>query len=286
MNISRRHHYLPEFYLKGFTNSQGLFAVYSVPKNRIKRNLQPPSSHFFVKDRNSMRLNGAMTDIPERAYSIVDNRMAGIFQKLQACQGVPKLSVHEMTGLYHFLSNLFWRNPAADAQFEKTVDLSNVRNLFSQTFRQASTGLPEPVLDDKDLISLMRPLAGTISIEKSKAQNFRDWGILYNPKGVFICSDRPFIARDTSNIFGSDFIVPLTKHHLLIKTAQPIPRVPPIIAYFIQLALVQQAKDYCASPDRELIQAILDDPSYYTMELLRDAIFGFIASNRPVVQDK
>src|ERR1700761_8388157 len=127
MNRSRRHHFLPEFYLKGFTNTQGKFAVYDVQRGSIKKNWYAPKSHFFVFDHNSMEINGFLTDVPEQAFSIIDSRMSAVFNKLQGYPGVPKLTVDEMVGLWYFLSNLFWRNPENDSRFEKTVDIAAAR---------------------------------------------------------------------------------------------------------------------------------------------------------------
>lgn len=283
MNISHRHHFLPEFYLKGFTNEQGFFVVYNGQKKRIKKGWHSPKSHFFDEDRNSIELNGVPVDIPEQAYSILDNRMADIFKKIQDCRGVPKLTVHEMTGLYYFLSNLFWRSPENDARYEKAVDVVGARNLFnelnSQT-RQMISGFPELALTDKDLINFMRPLAGTQYLENSKGQNFKEWGILYSPNGQFICSDRPFLALDRNDIFNSSFVVPLTKYHLLIKSSKPILTVPAKVVLAIQLALVQQAEEFCAGPDKELFKAIMNDRSYYSIEFLKDVIFGYLSEGQ------
>jgi len=267
MNISHRHHFLPEFYLKGFTNETGFFAIYNVQKKRIKKGWHPPSSHFFKRDRNTIELNGLQVDIPEKAYSILDNRMSEIFGKIQGCQGVPKLTVHEMIGLYYFLSNLFWRNPDNDSRFEKTIDVVEARNTFSSLTRQLIPDFTEFHLTDKDLINFMRPLAGTQYLENSKGQDFKEWRILYSPNGQFICSDRPLIALDRNDIFNSPFVVPLTKYHLLIKSSKPILTVPAKVIVAIQLALVQHAEEFCAGPDKELFKAITNDPSYYSIEL-------------------
>lgn len=265
MNISRKHHILPEFYLKGFTNEKEQLAIFKAKERRIKKGWHSPSSHFFVNDRNTVQFNGIMLDVPEQAFSMLDGRMALIFKKIQECHGVPKLSVHEMTGIYYFLSNLFWRSPDADGQFEKAVNIQAVRSLFSS-----------PVMSDKDLINFIRPMAGTWCVEQSGTQNFKDWKIVYNPNGAFVCSDRPFMARVKKDIFGSDFIVPLTKHHLLIKCACSFTHIPAQFLLFVQCLLIQQAREYCAAADKQLFEAMLNDPSYYSIEFFRDMIFEFI----------
>jgi hypothetical protein len=279
MRTSHRHHFLPEFYLKGFTNAQGMFAVYNVQKRSIKKGWHAPKSHFYVPDHNSMKVNGILMDIPEQAFSIMDHRMSVIFQKLQGCAGVPKMTVDEMVGLWYFLSNLFWRNPGNDVRFEKTLDIAEARSqlfiLNTQTQREV-VGLPNLSLSDEDVIRFMRPLAGSQSVQKSKGQNFRHWKILYWPTGQFICGDRPFVAQDDNNPLESSFVVPLTKHHLLIKCSVNQASIPAQVIYCIQLALIQQANEFCASPDKALFDARIKDPSFYSIEFLKDNIFGFL----------
>ncbi len=68
MSISQKHHYLPEFYLKGFTNEAGQFSIYDYEQKRIKKNLFYPSTHFF-DNRNLVDVEGEITDVPEKLYS-------------------------------------------------------------------------------------------------------------------------------------------------------------------------------------------------------------------------
>jgi len=282
MSTSHRHHFLPEFYLKGFTNAQGMFAVYNAQKQSIKKNWHSPKSHFFVPDHNSMEVNGLSTDVPEQAFSIIDRRMSVIFQKLHGYAGVPKLTVSEMVGLWYFLSNLFWRNPGNDTKFEKDLDIIKARtqvSLFSAETRREIAGFPDLTFSDKDLIRFMRPLAGSQSVQKSAGQNFRHWKILYSSSGQFICGDRPFIAQDENNLFESSFVVPLTKHHLLIKCPYNHSSIPAQVIQCILLALIQQANEFCAGPDKALFEARIKDPSYYSIEFLKDIIFGFLLDN-------
>ena len=37
-NISSRHHYIPQFYLRGFTNESGNFKIYDVQQKRFIKN--------------------------------------------------------------------------------------------------------------------------------------------------------------------------------------------------------------------------------------------------------
>ena len=81
---SWRHHYIPEFYLDGFTSEKGKFKIYDVKAKRFKKNGQDywPRSHFFEKNGNSWMSENYISDKQEIKYSIIENRVAEIFQKI------------------------------------------------------------------------------------------------------------------------------------------------------------------------------------------------------------
>ena len=57
MSISKNHHYLPEFYLKGFVNETGRFSIFNCINNRLEYNSFYPSQYFYIKHRNIGILN-------------------------------------------------------------------------------------------------------------------------------------------------------------------------------------------------------------------------------------
>ena len=51
---SKRHHYLPRYYLKGFTNSDNRFFVYDKEEERIF--VSSPGAAFFENNLNTVTL--------------------------------------------------------------------------------------------------------------------------------------------------------------------------------------------------------------------------------------
>jgi hypothetical protein len=49
-----KHHYLPQFYLRGFTNGERLFMIYLVKEQRFKQN-----GKLFLPDDNTIITDGA-----------------------------------------------------------------------------------------------------------------------------------------------------------------------------------------------------------------------------------
>ncbi len=153
-----------------------MFAVYNVQKRSIKIGWHAPKSHFYVPDHNSMKVNGILMDIPEQAFSVMDHRMSVIFQKLQGCAGVPKMTVDEMVGLWYFLSNLFWRSPGNDVRFEKTLDIAEARSQLSilNTANATRGGRPpEPIAIRRRCHPFHAPTSWVSICSESEGQNFR-----------------------------------------------------------------------------------------------------------------
>jgi hypothetical protein len=287
MNISIDHHILPKFYLSGFTNSEGKLAIFDHLRKRSK-GFYSPSTHFFEKGRNWVELNGKNTDIPEKLYSRIDSETARIFKKIQSCLGVPKLSAYEMNGLQFFLSTLFWRNPQSDAHYNAIYKNTRFIKRFlsaidPKTGDLMTKGLPESILKDDNIVQkLFRPLAGPMSFEFSD-QDYKNWKISYSASGDLICSDNPFffVKPPKQDIFDAEFIFPLTKNHLLIKVfkfREPND-LPGYIVGLIQLALFSQAKKYSACPTKETLNILSKVPENYSLDFLRDQIFGTLSLN-------
>ena len=118
MPLSQKHHYLPRFYLKGFTNEEGFFYKYDHNYGRIdKRQIHP--NNIFYDDRNLVDVNGAISDIPEQMYSQVDNRHADLFARINNQQTSPLfLGWEDKLLLLEFIITTFWRLPSSDTLYQ------------------------------------------------------------------------------------------------------------------------------------------------------------------------
>ena len=83
MNISSRHHYLPVFYLKGFTDADGKFFVFNKEINAVDVRERSPKSVFFEKDRNTVMTGDESNDFLEQIYSKLDSDLAPAFKRFQ-----------------------------------------------------------------------------------------------------------------------------------------------------------------------------------------------------------
>jgi len=118
-----KHHYLPQFYLKGFTNENGQFMIYLLKEGVFKKDGKffSPASHFFLPDDNIVTIEGVEDDFLEKNYSRVETMVAKVFEKIKAVDSnfdmtetdIPLLQyfVAELFGTYHHIAGLLKKLP-------------------------------------------------------------------------------------------------------------------------------------------------------------------------------
>lgn len=79
---SHKHHYLPVFYLKGFTNQENQFFVFDKLYESIK--IKYPTNSFFEIDRNTATIGDKRSSLLEEIYQNLENASAPHFEKLKS----------------------------------------------------------------------------------------------------------------------------------------------------------------------------------------------------------
>lgn len=67
MNQSQKHHSLPVFYLKGFTEKNGQFKIFNVQRKEFKQKGKyfSPSTHFYILKDNTITTDFGEDDFME-----------------------------------------------------------------------------------------------------------------------------------------------------------------------------------------------------------------------------
>jgi hypothetical protein len=283
-NISSRHHYLPVFYLKGFTDSNNKFYIYNSKWERIEQG--SPKMYFYEKDRNTIEINNEKSDFPEESYSDIDNRHARLFQVLQSAKSVPAINVDQMVLLEEFISHVFWRIPRYDEYYKEQLKSNPV---FTMAFKilDVKTGLEvnndftERIKNSEAFSKAMRPvIAGLSMMAKANNKDLKNWRITYSHKDIHLCCDNPIIFKNNNpkDIFNSDFIFPLTKNHLLVKTLQTVETeiLPPEFVMKTHILLFLQNESFCCGIDKTYLTAIKEISKAFNYSTLKDELFSYL----------
>jgi hypothetical protein len=103
-NPSKKHHYLPRHYLKGFTGADGTFFVYDKQADKIFS--ATPNNSFFENDLNTITFpGGERSDFLENAYSYLENGCWQSFDRIRSSDGKTPVDNADMVNLLVFLSS-------------------------------------------------------------------------------------------------------------------------------------------------------------------------------------
>jgi len=187
--------------------------------------------------------------------------------------------------LQEFVSNLFWRIPKNDELFLQEFK-SNP--LFNKSFKfigkntgvEVNNDITEKIKNSKEFIQSLRPTVSSFSFMVNKKDDIQNWKLSYTPGYFNICSDNPFIIKDENakDIFNTEFILPLTKNHLLIRTFSNIEEtsLKPLFGFIVNLAIFKQGELYCASANRDLLNTYSSSSKKDDIIKLKNYIFGYL----------
>lgn len=262
-NISWRHHYLPVFYLKGFTKNSGLLKIYNVQENRFLKNGKEfsPESFFFEKDANTIIFGDKRNDSIESSYADFDNEMATLIERIHQSDYTTNYSVtdDDMPRINHFVSLMYWRLPHRTNDLVEILKNSDLRSLGLTVTnksgkRQISTedeikNNPEFVKGFKFYNSFMDSIRG--------ANCRTPYSIFENHENFpFLCSDNPVIFESKNpKVYEDDYLFPLSGNRLFIK-ANRRNEFPPYLRMLVDAIVYKQAQKYVSCTDESYIEAL------------------------------
>lgn len=286
---SWRHHYIPQFYLNGFTSPEGKFKIFDVQKNRFIKNGKDfsPEAYFFEKDGNTMEFNGDETDFLEASYARTDNRIAEIFNRINASTAEDKYNVtdHDLATLQHFIGVMYWRIPV---NFDEVKDIVNRKKLkaLGLVLKNKVTDeiIDDPLFEEKlksnpNLFKFMKSHFADISYPElfdCKAPLH----ILPFPPGLpSICSDNPIVCKNpkTFRVYTDDLIFPINSTKLFVRGTWSKDFYSSI-KVAIDLLIFKQAKQYVSCTDERYIDQLhnMFEQKYKSLDSVRAHIFHAI----------
>ncbi len=252
---SSRHHYIPQFLINGFTNSNGLLHIYDKQHDKILTKQRPPKSIFFELDRNTLEINDNLKSsiIEDNIYAGIDNLTSKIIKHYQ----IEKLSniefkIEETGTLLFFLISLFWRIPKTDYAAE---DVMNHSTIISN-----SVDL-EALKNDPAFRKLNR--AGLFKHHVDEIRNHgmkgKKWNNIHqNTNPIYVIGDFPFLSRVQTNEFrkfnDTDILFAVSSTRLYSSTIEILENFKPINSYRYNAAIIHQSVKYVASGDMHTLE--------------------------------
>ena len=266
---SSRHHYLPQFYIKNFTNEDGLLYVYDKENKRLHKQPRPPKSIFFENDRNTVEINGIQSDVMEQIYSGVDTMLSeGLKQVLESNKIEPEHIVNVLT----FASTLKWRIPLYDEEFNVLKSVIPFEKLpIEITIKDGGKSTKEAIehLKNsntfKESMRLIFPM-WLLQNESLLKEVYEHHFINVNDKFGSIIGDVPIIQKPNLNISTMEnFVFPLSKSSTFIfKNGTTKSVNHPVFYINRDIAIFHLSQKYVASASKEHLQKTAE--IYYQVE--------------------
>jgi len=276
---SIKHHYIPQFYLKGFCRNDGKFEVYDKKYGKFNKAPQSPAIVFFEPRRNNIKYQGRTTDIIEKLYSEIEANLAKLFQLIQS--GASQDRILEPAGVHllkTYIAIQFWRLPRLDA----FADSYLARLTIEQVAHHCT--VTNPPLPPEKIHALLKTDVGFRKFYRSfllphatfdlsgRIPDDMEWSILDVEVGSgwanHLCTDTPFIFDDPSSfmLFTAPFIFPLTNSRLLVGRRRTPTSVSfePIISTKISLLSYIQTDRYVVTADKSYLEKLMDFLDLYS----------------------
>ena len=221
--ISRRHHYIPQFHLKGFLNDGGKIYLFDKVTKKISRT--NTKNVLLKKDRNlTVDSNGEKNDLLEKIYSSIEEVSVPVFDEIVKQKHEIKFSHYDKLSLSIYVATLYWRLPTSDEASNRIRNENGFDavpfNLFKKNGTVANNEERKKVLSNENIKKAYRLFLPFASFyDQDYVNQVLKWRFLFNDPGYFLICDNPIIKKNkvkNPNILN-EFIVPLSKDCLLIN---------------------------------------------------------------------
>ena len=139
VNEPRKHHYIPQFYLRNWADSDGRVICYKrVPTGRLVHDQVAPKSTGYEEDLYTLDHlpAGIRQAIETYITADVDDRAAKSLQEMVKTKGVRTLTPEQRLSWSQFIVSLPIRNPEAVADIKETATKSGMEKACEEAKRK------------------------------------------------------------------------------------------------------------------------------------------------------
>ncbi len=275
--FSIRHHYIPIFLIKEFSNKDGLLYIYDKSKDKILDNLRSPKSIFFENERNTVKIDDAKKTslIEDEFYKKLDDTSAKYIKCLQTSKIVPELlSDDNLAQLQFFIINLFWRLPLTDFAAKDLIKRAEINSIGID---------PEELRKDEGWNKIQRMGLYKETIKQMTNSPTKRESIYVKiaefEEDIFVIGDYPLIFKNQlskfTDLVEDDYFIALSSKRILSSSLKPLVKLTKRMSLNYNAAIIDQSKKYIASNNLNLLQVSVD---FY--KVLKEKHIHYFVKNR------
>ena len=288
MSITKRHHYIPEFFIKGFVGDDNMLSVFNKETGIMDNIRKSPKQVFFEWNRNTFKIDGEDNDFVEKLYQFGETKFSETYRKITTKEETSDFNAFEKLHLMYFISELHWRVPNQDKEFLEYIKNLKIKDSILQIRKTNS----EEIVTEEFFSELIKnpPFSETFKIIKAmkdfeeigKEVKIENWKLYYVGKNfpqLNLLSDNPVIVRNSeSNILKSELIFPLSKGKTIYHTnGKTLEEIPAENRMRVDVLAFLQANKFVCGPKAEYLKDIAEYAKFYDtknkIESLKDNIF-------------
>lgn len=267
--MSSKHHYLPQFYLKGFVDSE-CKQLYYCKKEYKKYKSVSTAGIYYKEGLNSIEFGDNFFDLEKEFFFEKDNKYANAFNKLKGCNyDVNEIHLQTKADIIEFVLGLYWRVPGGldnvrkliehDGLFTGDLQLLNRETNHIYTDEEVPNIINDIKTKEFNLKSFM-PIFYDEIIRKHDWNNINNKFTIFEVSQPLIIGDIPFIplkSENKRNKILEEFIIPIDKNHILIY-ANKTPRfLEANFIHLINLYIINGASEKIACSDLSYLKNVM-----------------------------
>lgn len=267
-----KHHYLPQFYLKGFCNEQDKLIVCRTKYKTF--NEFSTASVYYKPGLNDVIIDGnVVAELETEVYKDWDDHYSKDFKRVldKYNKDVDTLSFDDKKSVVEFVLSLYWRVPTSN---QAVIDLIVEDGLLSSTLQLVNeeTGaaycdgdIPEIIEkikccdETKKIFKLIFDTENRLAYEWDKLEERFH---LIETNIALIVGDIPFVPLRTSNKRGKileEFIFPFTANKILVYAdKRHIPMFIETNVHHLFSTCVIESSDRVACNNKEFMKAMVN----------------------------
>jgi len=271
---SKKHHYLPRYYLKGFTDSRNYFFVYDKQKDRILPNALTPDTFFFENNLNTVILpNGTYSDFLEDSYTEFEVQTRGSLDTIRNSNIKTPIQLIDMMHLFLFLLFLHWRLPSNIKYVEelsKKFFVADYKDLNCFTIKNKNGKTASKEIIDKIKNSTAFKKTSKLIIPFAPfydgrwGERLKNWRFLYtgDENNWHLVGDNPIITKGNSDHDPvnclKEFVFPVSGKILLVNIGNPISKdFPPELVLQFNISIIERAQRFVACQNKDFLEALI-----------------------------
>lgn len=263
MPISKRHHYIPQFFIKGFTDDDELLWIYDKKYDKILKDKKSTKSIFFGENINSVTLNNQKFDLIEKFYSGSDNYFAKKICKIRD-ELVDDIETTESSSILDvFILFLFWRRYSNNDTVNETASMliHSLESIINFDKSACNEHLSKDDMDKlkKSILAFSILKDDENKIIENKTGHYK---ILNFKEPFYFISDNPVIfdrlPSSSKSLIESFKIFPISKYRIYLGFSESGYTLTIEQSKLINLILIDQADRYVGSFSKEYLESFVN----------------------------